>query len=109
MPIHKMMILNIRQIGGITVVTHAAETPKVNNGIKMRSLRGAAAMLGILISVVANKMVETIMGVCICFASKSLSVNRVYDSQRSIRHAMIMANAHKKRVKPVPLPANNTW
>lgn len=105
----KIMILNIRQMGGKMVVKHAAKTQKANNGIKMRCLSGAAAMLGILISVVAVKMTEIISGVCPCFANKNVSVNKVYISQISIIHAIIMANAHKKRVKPVPLRANNTW
>ena len=109
MPILKMIILNIRQMGGMMVVTHAAKTQKANNGIKMRCLRGAAAMLGMLISVAANKIVEMISGVCLCFASKFSSVNKVYVSQMSIRHAIIMANEHKKRVMLFPLRANNTW
>ena len=109
MPIHKMMILNIRQMGGMMVVTHAAKTQKENNGIKMRCLRGAAAMLGILNNVAANKIVEMISGVCLCFANKISSVNKVYVSQMSIRHAIIMANEHKKRVMLFPLRANNTW
>lgn len=93
----------------MTVIRHVDNTQKANNGIKMRCLRGAAAMLGMLISVAANKIVEMISGVCLCFANKISSVNKVYVSQMSIRHAIIMANEHKKRVMLFPLRANNTW
>ena len=76
-PIQVVMILQMRQSGGTTVVTTHANKKNRNAGTKMRNLRGAAAMYGKLSKLLRNNMTARMAGVWCCLMSNNSCVKSV--------------------------------
>ena len=76
-PVQMVMILQMRQSGGMTVVATLANKKNRNAGTQKRNLRGAAAMYGKLSKLLRNSMTAMMAGVWCCLMSNSSCVKSV--------------------------------